>query len=67
MNRYQSQTPRVAATIAAVAMTLVTIGVAIVVPATLESGGDGVRAQATNVIQPAAIANIAGNVDVRYG
>ena len=49
MNRYQSSTPRVAAAIAAVAMTLVTIGVAIVVPATIESGGEGMRAQAMNV------------------
>ena len=51
MNRYQSSTPRVAAAIAAVAMTLVTIGVAIVVPATIESGGEGMRAQAMNVPQ----------------
>lgn len=46
MNNYQSSTPRVALGIAAVAMTAVTFGVFIVMPAMVESGGEGVRTQA---------------------
>ena len=54
MNNYQSSSPRVALGIAAVAMTAVTFGVFIVMPATIESGGEGVRTQAaTKIVTPA--------------
>ena len=54
MNNYQSSTPRVAIGIAAVAMTAVTFGVFIVMPAMIESGGEGVRTQAVaKVFTPA--------------
>jgi hypothetical protein len=54
MNNYRSSTPRVALGIAAVAMTAVTFGVFIVMPATIESGGEGVRKEAAaKVVTPA--------------
>jgi hypothetical protein len=55
MNRFESATPRVALAIAAVAMTVVTFGLLVVVPATIESGGQEVRTQAAaKVVTPAA-------------
>ena len=53
MNRYQASTPRVAAAIAAVVMTLITIGVTIIVPATIESSAEGVRSLAAHQLSPA--------------
>ncbi len=67
MKRFQPSTPRAAAAITALAMTLITFGLAIVVPATLETGGGGNRAQATNAVPPAAIEHVvvAANVDLQ--
>ena len=67
MKRFEPSTPRAAAVVAALAMTLITFGLAIVVPATLDADGNGDRAQATNAASPAANerALVAGNLDVR--
>jgi hypothetical protein len=46
VNRFESSTPRVALAIAAVAMTVVTFGLFVVVPATIEFGTEDVRTQA---------------------
>jgi hypothetical protein len=55
MNRFQSSTPRVALGIAAVAMTVVTFGLLVVVPATIDSGSEDVRTQAAaKLVTPAA-------------
>jgi hypothetical protein len=55
MNRFQSSTPRAAFGIAAVAMTVVTFGLLVVVPATIDSGGENVRTQASaKLVAPAA-------------
>ena len=55
MNRFESSTPRVALAIAAVAMTVVTFGLLVVVPATIESGSQDVRTQAAaKFVMPAA-------------
>ena len=54
MNRFESSTPRVALAIAAVAMTVVTFGLLVVVPATIESGSENDRTQASaKVVRPA--------------
>jgi hypothetical protein len=55
MNRFQSSTPRAALGIAAVAMTVVTFGLLVIVPATIESGSEDVRTQASaKLVMPAA-------------
>ena len=55
INRYQPSIPRVVLGIAAVAMTAVTFGLLVVMPATNESSSEDVRAQAaTKVVTPAA-------------
>lgn len=67
MNNYQSSTPRVALGIAAVAMTAVTFGVFIVMPAMIDSGGEGVRTQAVaKVVIPDAteVAIIPARIEV---
>jgi hypothetical protein len=67
MNNYQSSTPRVALGIAAAAMTAVTFGVFIVMPAMIESAGEGVRTQAVaKVVIPDAteVAIIPGRIEV---
>lgn len=57
MNRFQSSTPRAAFGIAAVAMTVVTFGLLVVVPATIESGSEDVRTQTSaKLVTPAATA-----------
>ena len=48
MKRFEPSTPRAAAVVAALAMTLITFSLAIVAPATLDANGNGDRAQATN-------------------
>jgi 3-polyprenyl-4-hydroxybenzoate decarboxylase len=54
MNRFQSSTPRVALGIAAVAMTVVTFGLLVIVPATID-GSEDVRTQAAaKLVTPAA-------------
>lgn len=58
MERYQSSTPRVGAAIAAVAMSLITFALAIVVPAVLVPGDESRRVQATYELSPAAIDRI---------
>jgi hypothetical protein len=67
MKRFEPSTPRAAAAVAAVAMTLITFGLLIVVPAMLETDGNGGRAQATNAVSPAAIDRVlvAVNVNIR--
>lgn len=67
MKRFQHSTPRAAAAVAALAMTLITFGLAIVLPATLANDGNGDRAQAANAVSPAAIDRVlvAVNVNIR--
>ena len=67
MNRFQSSTPRAAFGIAAVAMTVVTFGLLIVVPATIDAGREDVRAQAAaKLVTPAAteVVTIPTRIDV---
>ena len=67
MNRFQSSTPRAALGIAAVAMTVVTFGLLVVVPATIDSGSGDVRPQASaKLVTPAAteIVIIPARIDV---
>ena len=59
MNRFESSTPRVATAIAAVFMTAITLGLFAVVPAALDSGSEGMRAQGMNVVPPSETARIA--------
>jgi len=66
MNRYQSSTPRVAAAVAAIVMTLITFGVTILVPAMIESGGGGIRTQAAYALPPNSIDHIVIAVDVGF-
>jgi hypothetical protein len=67
MKRFHPSTPRAAAAIAALAMTLITFGLAIVVPATFDADGIGDRAQASNAVSPTADARVlvVANVDIR--
>lgn len=67
MKRFEPSTPRAAAAVAALAMTLITFGLAIVVPATIEAGGDDDRAQATNAVSRTSTDRVlvAANVDIR--
>lgn len=67
MNRFQSSTPRAAFGIAAVAMTVVTFGLLVVVPATIDSGSEDVRTQAAaKLVTPAAteVVTIPTRIDV---
>jgi hypothetical protein len=66
MNRFQSSTPRVALGIAAVAMTVVTFGLLVVVPATIDSGSEDVRTQAAAKLVTPAAAEVA-RVPTRIG
>ena len=66
MNRYQSPTPRVAAAVAAIVMTLITFGVTILVPAMIESGGEGIRTQAAYALPPNSIDRIIIAADVGF-
>jgi hypothetical protein len=67
MNRFQSSTPRVALGIAAVAMTVVTFGLLVIVPATIEFGTEDIRTQATaKLVTPAVteVVTIPTRIDV---
>jgi hypothetical protein len=56
MNRYETTNPRAAFGLAAVAMTLITIAMMVVAPATLESGGDATRSLASRTaVSPAGV------------
>jgi hypothetical protein len=57
MRRYEPSTPRAAAAIAALAMTVITFGLAVVVPAALAP--DGEQHTATARIVPVAIDRVA--------
>jgi hypothetical protein len=50
MNRYQTPIPRVAFGLAAVAMTALTIGVTVVLPAKMDSNGDEPRVLAASKV-----------------
>ena len=50
MNRYQTPLPRVAFGLAAVAMTALTIGVTVVLPAKMDSNGDEPRVLAASKV-----------------
>lgn len=58
MKRYEPSTPRAAAAIAALAMTVITFGLAIVVPAALAP--DGEQHTVTARLVPAAFERVAG-------
>jgi hypothetical protein len=66
MKRFEPSTPRAAAVVAALAMTLMTFGLAIVAPATLDANGNGDRAQATHAVSPAASdrVRVAARIDI---
>jgi hypothetical protein len=67
VNRFQPSTPRVALGITAVAMTVISFGLLIIVPATIDSGKEDVCAQtAAKVVTPAApeVAIIPMRIDV---
>ncbi|MEO8302919.1 MAG: hypothetical protein ABI724_02255 [Betaproteobacteria bacterium] len=67
MNRYQPSTPRAAIGLAAVAMTVLTIGVAVVLPSEVQSvGGGAATFAAASVAAPAPIevAIIPARIDV---
>jgi hypothetical protein len=66
MNRYQSSTPRAAAAVAAVVMTLITFGLAILVPAMIESGGEGIRARAAYALPPKTSDRVVIAADVAF-
>jgi hypothetical protein len=66
MNSYQSSTPRLAAAVAAIVMTLITFGVTILVPAMIESGGEGIRTQAAYALPPNSIDRIVIAADVGF-
>ena len=55
MKRYKTSTPRAAVAVAAVAMTVITLGLAVVVPATIEHSSDTL-AQASTVVDRVAAA-----------
>ena len=56
MNRYETTNPRAAFGLAAVAMTVITIAMMVVVPATLDSRGDATRNLASRtVVSPAEV------------
>ena len=58
MNRYPSSVPRVASGIAAVAMTAITIAVAVVIPAKVESGSHEPLTVAASRVTPPAVINV---------
>ena len=70
MNRYEIKIPRAACNIAAVAMTAITIGLLVVLPAKMESGSHEARQSAASSVLAAAPADWAlsrdgGKVEVR--
>ena len=67
MNRYKTPIPRVAFGLAAVAMTAITIGVSVVIPARMDSDSSEPRMlEALAVTTPASTGEVIGseNVDV---
>lgn len=58
MNRYKTSPPHTAFVIAALAMTAMTIGLAVVVPAKMDSGSHEARTLAESVAAPRVIAAI---------
>jgi hypothetical protein len=67
VNRYEPSTPRVAFGIAAVAMTAITIGVAVVIPASMDSDSSEPRVlEALKVTAPVStgVATEAESIDV---
>ena len=65
MKRYETHTPRVAFGIAAVAMTAITIGVSVVMPAKMDSDSREPRILATaKVTTPASTGVVTGSASV---
>jgi len=66
MKRFEPSTPHAAAVVAALAMTLITFGLAIVAPAMLDAAGNGYRVAQANAVLPAASDRVlvAASVDV---
>ena len=58
MNLYETPVSRVASGIAAVAMTAITIGVAVVIPAKVESGSHEPLTVAASKVMPPAVVNV---------
>ena len=63
MNRYEIKIPRVAVGVAAVAMAVLTLGVAVIVPAQMASGGPEVLAE-SKVVAPTEVAIIPSHIEV---
>lgn len=67
MKRYQDSTPRAVAAIAALVMTVLTFGLAIVVPAALAPGGEE-QTRTARVVAPAAKEHVTvATIDVQPG
>ena len=65
MNRYEPSIPRVAFSIAAVAMTAITIGVSVVIPAKMDSGSREPRMLAASKVDlPACTGVVAGSASI---
>ena len=67
MYRYQPSTPRAAIGLAALAMTVLTIGIAVVLPSEMQSGGENVATYtAASAVAPAPIevAIVPARIDV---
>jgi hypothetical protein len=65
MNRYQPSIPRVTFGIAAVAMTAITIGVSVVIPAKMDSGSREPRLLAASKVDlPASTDVVAGSASI---
>jgi hypothetical protein len=67
MNRYQTSTPRVVFGLAAIALTALTLGLAVVVPATMSSGApEAATVLATESGPPAAteVRIVPGSIEV---
>jgi hypothetical protein len=65
MNRYEPSIPRVAFGIAAVAMTAITIGVSVVIPAKMDSGSREPRMLAASKVDlPASTGVVAGSASI---
>jgi hypothetical protein len=64
MNRYEMKTPRTALGIAAVAMAVLTLGAAVVLPAMTGSGGQDVLAAAKITAPPTEVAINPAHVEI---
>ena len=68
MNRYETSIPRVACGIAAVAMTAITIGVSVVMPAKMDSDNREPRMLAgSKVTTPASTGVVTGSASIDVG